>query len=81
MESNRLLARHAPLGHNGPVPETPLSPSEIADLADEVRGLLHLMDSGEMPASPTARARVEGAALALDVVQGKLASLLEALGL
>ena len=61
------------------VPERPLSRRELAELADRLRGLLDMIEAGEMSATTAMTYRLEGAVVAVDAVLGRDASLLDSL--
>ena len=49
----------------------PLTHSEIAELADRLRGLLDMVDNGELSATTGMTYRLQGAVTALDAVVGQ----------
>jgi hypothetical protein len=53
----------------------PLSRSEIAALAEDLRKMLDRIEAGELVASTSTRLRLEGAVAALAVIQGRSAGL------
>jgi hypothetical protein len=57
-----------------------LTRGEIGELADRLRGLIAMVDNGEMTASTAMRYRLEGAAVALEAVLGQDSSLLDSFG-
>jgi hypothetical protein len=59
------------MGHDGGVPERPLSRREIGELADRLRGLLDMIEADEMSATTAMTYRIHGAATALDAVLGR----------
>jgi hypothetical protein len=58
----------------------PLTRGEISELADRLRGLIAMVDNGEMSASTAMRYRLQGAVVALEAVLGCDPSLLASLG-
>jgi len=66
--------------HDGAVPERPLTLREIGELADRLRGLIAMVDNGEMSASAAMKYRLEGAVAVLDAVLGHHPSLLDSFG-
>ncbi len=59
------------MDHYGGMAEHPLTRGEIAELADRLRGLIAMVDNGEMTASTAMRYRLEGAVVALEVAVGR----------
>ncbi len=61
------------------MPERPLNRREIAELADRLRGLMAMVDNGEMSASTATSYRMQGAVVALEAVLGRDESSLDPL--
>jgi hypothetical protein len=52
------------------VPDRPLTRAEVAELADRLRGLIDMIEAGEMSATTAMTYRLKGAVVALDAVLG-----------
>jgi len=57
----------------------PLTRTEITELADRLRGLIAMVDNGDMSASTAMSYRMQGAVVALDAVLGRNSSQLSSL--
>ncbi len=62
------------------MPERPLTRREIGELADRLRGLIAMVDNGDMSASAAMKYRLEGAVAVLDAVLEHHPSLLDSFG-
>lgn len=51
----------------------PLTHSEVAALAMDLRAMLERIEAGELDATAAMRHRIEGAIAVLDVIQGRVA--------
>jgi hypothetical protein len=70
----------SPCGTIESMPAHALTRSEIAELADRLRGLIAMVDNGEMSATTAMTYRLQGAVVALDAVLGRESTILDSFG-